>query len=497
MRGFFASLVGLVVAYAAVPVAAAPLTAVQVLRRAAAAEGVLAPGAYRIVVRSKTGGLERMRTSYLNGDDYVAHEVGGPFVIADGSYRGRDWTQDENGIVSFPSGFADREDPNARALAHPENPRNAVHIIGTGAGPWISVELDPPDGNREVRSYDATSYLLVRDIVDGKDGLTHVDVYDDYRNTFGQMRAYHHTYSDGRPENDYSSSILTFARATPPLPDTHPPASRSLFTFTSNTPIVLPARMDSGRIIVRMTIAGRGLDFGVDTGSSAMTINPDVARELGLVAYDKASASLGGSYGVARTILPEMQIGRARLTNVAFSEVAVEDSMSDSKIVGLLGHDFFASGVFAIDFKHQRLTVYPPGTAPLADPALHKIAIETDEGVPRVPVSFEGVTGHFVLDTGAGNTVAYQHYYDRLPSSTLLPGTWTLRLVGGAVKAVEYQVEDRNFGGIIARDVPLIVPQSALGEIPGYDGLLGRDALSSLMLYLDYANGAMYAKENP
>ncbi len=475
--------------------AASARTAVEVLQRAAAAEGTLAPGTYRIVVKSETGGLERTRTSYLDGDDYVAHEVGGPFVISDGSYRGRAWTQDENGIVSFPSGFADREDPNARALAHPEDPRNAVGIIGAGAaGPMIAIELDPPDGNHEVRYYDATTYLLMRDVVDGKDGLTHIDVYSDYRDTFGQMRAYRHAYSDGRPENDYRSTVQTFARAAPPLPDMHPPASRSLFTFASNAPIMLPARMDSGRIIVRVTIAGRGLDFGVDTGSSAMTINPDVASQLGLVAYDKASASLGGSYGVARTIVPEMHIGGARLTNVAFSEVAVSDSTSDAKIVGLLGHDFFASGVFAIDFKHQMLAVYPPGTAPLADPALHKIPIETDEGIPRVPVSFEGVTGHFVLDTGAGNTVAYQHFYNRLPSSTVLPGTWTLRLVGGTVKAVEYQVDDRNFGGIVVKDVPLIVPQSALGEIPGYDGLLGRDALSSLMLYLDYANGAVYIK---
>lgn len=473
------------------------LTAGQIFQRADRAQGILAPGAYKIVVRSVSGGLERMRTSYLSGDDYVAREVGGPFVVADGSYHGRDWTQDENGIVSFPSGFQDRENANARALAHPEDPLNRVSVLGvTGIPAQLAVQLDPPDGDREIRYYDPQTYLLARDVVDAKDGLTHTDVYTDYRRVFGRMRAFRHRYSDGRPENDYVSYILSFDRAPLPLPDMRPPAGRSLFTFSSNAPIVLPARMTDGRIVVRVTIGGRGLDFGVDTGSSAMTINPDVARDLGLVAYDRTSSSLGGSFGVARTIVPEMRIGAARLTNVAFSQIAVDDATSDTKIVGLLGHDFFASGVFALDFAHQRLTLYPPGTAPLADPALHGVTIDTDDGVPRIPVTIEGVAGHLLLDTGAGNTVVYQHLYDQLPESTLQPGTWSLQFVGGTVKATAYRVTDLTVGGLAFRPADIVVPQSATGEIAGYDGLLGRDLLRGLIVYLDYANDAAYLKRS-
>lgn len=471
------------------------LTAVQVIQRAEAAQGTLAPGAYLIVTRSSSGGLARVRTSYLHGDDYISHEVAGPFVTADGTYRGRDWTQDENGIVTYPSGFQQTEDPNALALEHPQDPKYRVRIAGVTPG-RIAIALDPPDGDPEVRTYDAATYLLATDVVDGKDGLTHVDTYSDYRRTFGEMRAFRHTYGDGRPENDYTSTIATFARAPLPLPDMHPPASHSLFAFASHAPIALPARMDEGRIIVRVTINGRGLDFGVDTGASTMTINPDVAHALGLVSYDKSSSSLGGSYGVTRTIVPQMQIGGVTLTNVAFSEIAVADATTGTKIVGLLGHDFFASGVFGIDFKKQMLTVYPPGTAPLSDPALHKIPIETDGGVPRIPVSIEGVPGHLLLDTGAGDTVIYRHYYERLPVSTALGGDWTLQFVGGTVKALNYRVTDLTVGGIAFKPAGIIVPQSPLGEIDGYDGLLGRDALSDLLIYLDYTNGAAYAKQN-
>ena len=472
--------------------------AAEILHRADVAQGTLAPGTYKIVVQSESGGLKRLRTSYLDGEDYIARELGGPFVTADGSYHGRDWTQDENGIVTFPSGFQDREDPNVRALAHPDDPYNRVSMLPIAGLPGeYGIVLDPPDGVHEVRYYDARTYLLTRDVVNAKDGLTHVDVYGDYRRVFGEMRAFRHTASDGRPENDFTSTILSFDRAPRPLPDMRPPASRSLFTFSSNAPIVLPARMTEGRIVVRVTIAGRGLDFGVDTGASTMTINPDVARQLGLIAYDKLSSSLGGSFAVARTIVPEMRIGAARLTNVAFSQIAVDDATADTKIVGLLGHDFFASGVFAIDFAHQTLTVYPPGTAPLADPALHKVAIETDDGVPRVPVTLEGIAGHLLLDTGAGNTVVYQHLYGRLPTSTLQPGTWSLVLVGGIVKATAYRVTDLTVGGLVFTPADILVPQAAIGEIPGYDGLLGRDLLRGLTLYLDYANGAVYLRENP
>ena len=52
-------------------------------------------------------------------------------------------------------------------------------------------------------------------------------------------------------------------------------------------------------------------------------------------------------------------------------------------------------------------------------------------------------------------------------------------------------------GGLAFKPADIIVPQAVIGEIPGYDGLLGRDLLRGLTLYLDYANNAVYLRENP
>lgn len=470
------------------------ITAAQILRRAAAAEGALAPGAYRVVVRSTEGGLATVRTTYLDGDDYLSRSVAGPFVTAEGHFAGRDWEQDENGIVTSPSGFLDREDPNAKALADPKNPLYRVRVLGIAGSPrQLVLSLDPAGGDRELRFYDAATYLLTRTERIENDGLTHVDTYDDYRNVYGLKHAFHRTSSDGRPENDYVADVVSYERVAAP-PDMHPPANRSLFSFASDAPIVLPVRLVEGRLVVRATIAGRGLDFALDSGSSEMTINPDVARQLGLVAYDHTSASLGGSFGVARTIVPAMEIGGARLANATVSEVAVSDSMPGTQIVGLLGHDFFASGVVSIDFARGTLTLYPRGRAPLADPALARVAVETDGGLVRVPLTIAGVAGHFLLDTGAGDVVAYQRFYDRLPASTLLPGTWSMGFVGGVVDAKKYRVADMAFGGVTWPSAEIFVPQAAIGEIEGYDGLLGRTALRDLAIYFDYADNAIYVR---
>lgn len=480
------------------PYTPSSLTAAEVLKRADAADGKALPGIVQIVRRTRIGGLDRVRTSFVDGEGYVAHTSFGPFATADGSYRGQDWTQDENGLVTLASNFQEREDPNAVALRHPEDPANRVTVLGTtGDVPArIVLDVNPPGGFHQILSYDAATFLLASVTSWPKDRQKHVDTFSDYRTDLGQTRAYRETSSDGRAENDAVTDILSIARAKAPLPDMHIPSGTPLFAFKMPDPIVLPARIIDGHIVIRLTIAGRGLDFLVDSGASSIVIDPGVAHDLGLTAYDRHSDTIGGTFSSSLTRIPEIGIGSLALDNVAAEIGAISEPLEGARVVGLLGHDFLASGVFTLDFKTQKLTVDPPGTAPVADPKFVHVPIESDDGVPRVSAVFEGVAGNFLFDTGAGATILYPTYFSKLRTSERQEGTIDLDMVGGVVPADQFWVNDLIFGGIQYKKIGILVPRSSTADIGAYDGILGRNILQNYLVVFDYANRMIHLQPN-
>ncbi len=479
------------------PYTPSPLTPSQLLQRAKAAVGEDAGGIFTVVTHTHSGGLDLVRTTFMNGDDSISHTTGGPSLTASGTHAGQDWSQDANGIVTLETGFADRGDPIERALAHPDDPASHVTVLGltAGAPQQIALDVNPVGGEHEIRYYDATTYLLSKIERWGKDLLRHVSTYDAYRTVFGRTLAFHRSYTDGHPENDVDTRTVSYDVAKPPFPSTEIPPSRPLFSFVSNAPIVLPARFVDGHIVVRATIAGRGLDFLLDSGSTDIVINPAVAHDLGLVAYDKRSGVMGGTYSSALTVIPKIQLGGATLNHLVADESDVTEHLEGVKIVGLLGYDVIASGFFGIDFKKETVTLYPPGSAPI-DASLARVPIESDEGVPRVSAWMEGVQGHFLLDTGSDTTILFRPYLAKLKGVDRLPDGYELDMVGGTVQAASYDVHDVVFGGIRFKNAGVLVPQTSTAELGAYDGLIGRDMIQNYIIFFDYANHALYLKPN-
>ncbi|HEY5257927.1 MAG TPA: aspartyl protease family protein [Candidatus Baltobacteraceae bacterium] len=475
-----------------------PLTAVQVLLKAKAARGGLASGTYEIVETSHGGGMDETDTTDIGPDGSVTHTVTGPFQSASGDFRGQGWEQDENGIVTMDSNFHATEDPNERALAHPEDPANRVTILGITqtSSREYAVDVNPPDGQHEIRYYAADTFLLDRTVVYGSDRLRHVTTYDDYRPVFGAVRAFHTTYSDGRSDNDTDIKIASYQRVKGTV-DLSIPPRHSIFQFTSLKPVQLPARFVDGRIILRANVGSRGLDFLLDTGASGMTINPDVAKQLGLTAYGQRSGTIGGSYNESQTVVPDMTIGDLHVKNAVFSEVPVEDQARGLEVVGLLGFDFVGSSIVAIDFKKETVTLYPPGAPLTVQGTLMPVALQLDDDVPRVTASFNGVTGKFLLDTGAQATLVFKHFLNTIPGIDSEEGEVGLDYVGGAINARAFLVDKVLFGPVMFQKVSVLVPQSSTGEITDYDGMLGRDVLSYYVMFIDYANRQIYLQPNP
>lgn len=472
------------------------MTAAQILKAADKAEGKLADGAYKIVEQSHGGGLDATTTTLVSGDNYTSTEVRGPFTGSWGSYNGQDWDQDENGIVTLDADYHQAADPDVRAIGHPADPLSHVTVLGItqGANPAYAVDVHPTGGEHEIRYYDKTTFHLTRVERWGSDGFRHVSTYQDYRTAFGDTRSYHRHYGDGRPDNEFDEKIVSFAKVAD-APDFSIPKSRSLFTFPSNDPIVLPTSFaDTTSIFVRLTINGRGLDFVLDSGASGIFIDPGVAAQLGLKTYGKNSETIGGNLDISQTIVPLVTIGNLQMKNVVFNVApSGGEESAGTYTVGLIGYDFLASAIIGVDFKNQTVTAYPPGVSPTHD-VVYKVPVQLDDGVPRVSASFEGVSGNFLMDLGAYRTILYPYYVKKLPSATNIQNDEIVEFVGGDVDMSQYVLQDFEFGGIKFPDGKYLVPQDSTADVDGYDGIIGRDALAGYVLYFDYADQAIFDK---
>jgi hypothetical protein len=471
------------------------LTAVQILQRAQAAKGTREPGSYKIVETSHGGGMAATTTTLVNHDNLISSEVRGPFTTAWGSYDGQDWSQDANGIVTLDSDYHVAENPDDRALAHPEDPANRVTVLGItqNADPAYAVDVDPPDGEHEIRYYDKATFHLVRVVRWGSDRRQHVVTYRDYRTAFGSTRAYRSDYSDGRADNDSDNTVVSIERL-PALPNLRIPQSRSLFTFPSLAPVVLPADIDDTRVFVRLDINGRGLDFLLDSGASGIFIDPGVARQLDLKTYGKNTETMGGNVDISQTIVPLVTIGSIQMHNVVFHTAPITGELGEGiRAVGLMGYDFLASATIGVDFKDDTVTAYPPGVVPTHE-VVSKIPVQLDDGVPRVPATLDGVPGHFLLDLGAFRSILYPSYVEKLPSARNVMHNVGASFVGGTETMSQYVVRDIIFGGVKFGSGTFMVPQNSLADLHEYDGIIGRDVLSGYALYFDYAHQAIYVR---
>lgn len=473
------------------------LSAAEILAKADAAGGKLEPGTYVEVRRQEVEAGSRTITTQTHADDWRTTVEGGGYTSTSGSYQGRRWSADANGIVRLRSGFR-ASDPNELALQHPDDPQYHVTALGmtqTQPRDYV-VDVNPPNGIDVRLYYNAQTFLLDREVRYERDRYQHVAEYSDYRRYFGTMDPGRvHSY-DGRPQNDTVETLVSFERSPAPL-DLSIPDSKPLFTLDGTTPIVLPTKFTPGGIVIQAQIGGRGYDFILDSGASGLFMDPAVAHELGLTPAGEAITTVGGGDVDERSVrVPLMSIGPLQMHNVAFTTASYGYQVRGTRVIGLIGFDFIASAITEIDFKAKTLTLYPRSAFVGNVAGRRALGLDLDDGIPRVKASVEDVPGNFLVDTGAFMTLAYRDYVSKLPSSPRDPYTTQIDTVGGPINVVVLHLSDFTFGGIDFRSVDVVEPTQSTFDIMDYDGIIGRDALSAYRVTFDYADGIIFLSDN-
>lgn len=93
----------------------------------------------------------------------------------------------------------------------------------------------------------------------------------------------------------------------------------------------------------------------------------------------------------------------------------------------------------------------------------------------RGPATLDGVSGTFMIDTGASLVVVSKTFADR---AKVAPTGRTVPVVtgGGTVQGTLGKVKTISFQGVTVGDVDVVV----LKDISGYDGVVGMNVLSRL-----------------
>jgi predicted aspartyl protease len=126
------------------------------------------------------------------------------------------------------------------------------------------------------------------------------------------------------------------AGATSVVDVSRPPARRIVSFPAGMTTIDLHARFNGGQISILVSIAGRTYYFLLDSGASVLTIDPAVAKQLGLALVNARSEVAGNRFEAHDTILPGIEVGGLRMHDVVASVVSLGMGHKRSDPVGLL-----------------------------------------------------------------------------------------------------------------------------------------------------------------
>jgi predicted aspartyl protease len=486
---------------------ATTMTVKDVLDASKRAEGRLAEDqrTLRLTYVFHDGGLDGTEREVWRGDDYRVDVTTGPFLTAEGRYKDQLWETNENGYTLLKRGIHKRAEANVRALEKPD-PGDEVKLLGRLRAPAdvYVVRVAPADGREERRFYDATSFYLVRRETAYLGKLV-VATYDDYRTQNGVALPFRVTLSDGHPENDKVWTITNLQIGTPVLEgELTIPGSRRL-------PVVMPAGVDSvrlparidpwGRIIVRLLVNGRGLDFQLDSGASGIVFNKDVVRELNLKRYGRWSSTVAGTFVGGFAVVPKIEIGTITMSDVVVQALPFSfENDERTRVVGLLGYDFIAGCVVKIDYDHGTVdairseSFQPPANALVLDAVL-------DDGVPMIEMRVNDARGErFILDTGADDVVVFSGFAAKHPAAVddhspkkVLSRSFNVVFasgVGGKLSIRPVLLEKMHLGQVMFPDWLAFVMTSDQEAFEGEDadGLVGAWALRVFDVYLDYAS---------
>jgi predicted aspartyl protease len=284
--------------------------------------------------------------------------------------------------------------------------------------------------------------------------------------------------------------------------ETRQRATPVLGAASERAPIHVPIDVANNHVYVKVAAGDRTLDFILDTGAGATSMDLRTARQLGLElgrGFEARGAGAGSIQGAqvrnASVTLVGTDITQPVVSALDLSRLPRREA---HRMDGILGYDFINRWVVAIDYVAQELRLYDRGSfnysgtgqsIPVSFASLHPVV---DAAV--VLADGDTVRGRFVVDVGAALALALTKPFVQTNRLQNRVGTTIRRTSGGGVggpAAAEFgRVKALRLGGAEVGNVVVQLFGDSAGVFsgnPDWVGNVGGEVLRRFTVYLDYA----------
>lgn len=382
-------------------------------------------------------------------------------------------------------GWWNASDPATMAPLHAQalagRPADVVRVVPRG-GSAVDVWLD------------RATHLIVRTV-----GHTDVgDVTSDYlqyRMTQGVRLPFRTVSIDAtkaRTEEIVASAQIV---RTVPKGELQRPAADPRASFSGPPPAVVPIQfhaVDSGLVIVDATLGGKPATLIFDTGGANWVV-PDAARRLGLRTGGGADISGVGDTSQAASFanIGAIGVGSSRLRDqsavVAPLPYVVAHPRAGITVDGLLGFETLASFRVTFDYAARSLTLAPFDDPP---PQGTSVRFASDGMHAYIPVTIDGATGLFVLDTADSGGIMVFRRFARSHAIFSSPGLQSVATggIGGTVAFSQYRGTSLTIAGTTLTAPVVTVTDAKAGDLAskGTAGSIGANILNRFRVTFDY-----------
>ena len=268
----------------------------------------------------------------------------------------------------------------------------------------------------------------------------------------------------------------------------------------------MPFELSNTHVYVQVCAGARRLDFLLDTGAGQTFFDLNTAKRLGIELGAPFTASGSGPGTVAGAALPNSPVTLAGTTIAVPVSRAIDFSgltPREGRVVeGVLGYDFIAGFVVAIDYVGGELRLYDRSSFRYQGPGV-SIPVRFVNNHPHIDAEIrladgETVRTTFLIDVGSSLPLSLTKPFvekhqlrSRVGKTIRRPGGGG---VGGPAMADYGRVPVLRLGSLELRDVVTLMFGDDAGVFSGngsWSGNIGSDVLRRFLVVLDYGNRRM------
>jgi hypothetical protein len=280
---------------------------------------------------------------------------------------------------------------------------------------------------------------------------------------------------------------------------------------TTALPATFPIEVWSNHVYVKVCVAEHALEFILDTGAGATSLDLNIARQLGVHLGQTFTVGGAGAGRVAGARVENASVALDGLSIVQPIATAIDLSRlsprEGHRMDGILGYDFIARYVLAIDYERSELRIYDRDRFHY-DGSGTSVPVTLIDRFPIIDAAItlgehDTLRGRFVVDVGSGAALTLRkpfvdenHLRDRVGQTIRRTGSGG---VGGQTTSDVGRVAALLIGGIeLARPITQLFGDSAgvMSQRGAWVGNIGGVILRRFTLLLDYQGKRMIFEPN-